>query len=72
VLIRRQQFDSVHEKCIMLKTKVFMCHMSEKCQKNGTKRFVKNVLCYKCLVKRVYRGVEKFQMTGCCVLDKEL
>ena len=31
VLIRRQKFDIVYEKCIMLNTKVFICDMSEKC-----------------------------------------
>jgi hypothetical protein len=30
VLIRRQQFDIVYEKCIMLKTKVFVHDTSEK------------------------------------------
>ena len=67
MLIHRQQFDIVYKKCIMLKTKVFMCDMSEK---YVIEKCYQKILCYKCLVKQVCR-VGKFQMTG-CVLDKEL
>ena len=73
VLIRRQQFGSVYEECIMYcKTKVFTCDTSEKyIMEKWYQKICKKMFYYKCLVNQVYRGVEKFQVTF-SLLDKEL
>jgi hypothetical protein len=73
VLNHRRQFDGVYEKCNKLKRKCSCAVLPKNTSwEKWHQKFCKKCSCVnKCLVKTVYRTVEKFQMTG-RVLDKEL